>query len=108
MPRRRSVVGDNASSSRSRISWRIQLRNGKVDFSDQFIRPNYSAQLTELNGSIGRLRSGTREMATIALRGRAAGTALLDISGQFNPTANPLALDIRARATDLELAPLSP
>ena len=86
----------------------IQLRNGRVDFSDQFIRPNYSAQLTELNGSIGRLRSGTREMASIALRGRAAGTALLDISGQLNPTAKPLALDIRARATDLELAPLSP
>ena len=86
----------------------IQLRNGRVDFSDYFIRPNYSARLTELNGSIGRLRSGTREMASISLRGRAADTALLDISGEFNPTAKPLALDIRARATDLELAPLSP
>jgi len=86
----------------------IVLRNGRVDFSDRFVRPNYSARLTELNGQIGRLRSGTREMATITLRGRAADTALLDISGAFNPTANPLALDIRARATDLELAPLSP
>ena len=38
----------------------------------------------------------------------AADTALLDIGGAFNPTAQPLALDIRARATDLELAPLSP
>jgi pyruvate/2-oxoglutarate dehydrogenase complex dihydrolipoamide acyltransferase (E2) component len=84
------------------------LRNGRVDFSDRFIRPNYSARLTELNGSIGTIRSGTREMATISLRGRAADTALLDISGQLNPTAQPLALDIRARATDLELAPLSP
>jgi Domain of Unknown Function (DUF748) len=47
-------------------------------------------------------------MATIELRGKAAGTALLDIKGQINPTAKPLALDIRARATDLELAPFSP
>ena len=47
-------------------------------------------------------------MATVALRGRAAGTALLEISGQINPTVKPLALDIRAKATDLELAPLSP
>jgi len=72
------------------------------------VRPNYSARLTELNGSIGAIRSGTREMATISLRGRAADTALLDISGQINPTVQPLALDIRAKATDLELAPLSP
>jgi len=85
-----------------------QLRNGRIDFTDRFIRPNYSARLTELNGQLGRLRSGTREMATISLRGRAAETALVDISGQINPTAHPLALDIRARATDLELAPLSP
>jgi hypothetical protein len=47
-------------------------------------------------------------MATLALRGRAEGSALLEIAGQVNPSARPLALDIRAKATDLELAPLSP
>ena len=47
-------------------------------------------------------------MATIELRGRAAGTALLEITGKLNPLARPLALDIKAKATDLELAPLSP
>lgn len=85
-----------------------KLVNGRVDFTDRFVRPNYSAELTELNGSLGAFRSGSREMAALELRGRAAGTALLDISGQLNPTADPLALNIRARATDLELAPLSP
>jgi Domain of Unknown Function (DUF748) len=77
-----------------------KLTNGKVDFSDRFVRPNYSAALTELN-------SDTREMATLEVRGRAAGTALLEIGGQINPFAKPLALDITAKATDLELAPLS-
>ena len=85
-----------------------KLTNGRVDFSDHFVRPNYSAELTELNGSLGAFRSGSRDMATLELHGRAAGTALLDISGQLNPTAQPLALNIRAKATDLELAPLSP
>ena len=85
-----------------------RLRNGRIDFTDRFVRPNYSVRLTELNGRIGALRSDTREMATISLQGRAAQTALIDISGQINPTARPLALDIRAKATDLELAPLSP
>lgn len=85
-----------------------RLVNGRIDFTDRFVRPNYSAALSELNGRLGAFRSGTREMATLELRGRAAGTALLDISGQLNPTAEPLALDIRAKAIDLELAPLSP
>lgn len=86
----------------------VKLNNGRIDFSDRFVRPNYSANLTELNGALGAFRSGTREMATLELRGRAAGTALLDIRGALNPTADPLALDIQAKATDLELAPLSP
>ncbi|MEP7296228.1 MAG: DUF748 domain-containing protein [Burkholderiales bacterium] len=85
-----------------------KLINGRVDFSDHFVRPNYSAALTELNGQLGAFSSGSRDMATLELKGRAAGTALLDISGQLNPTAKPLALDIKAKATDLELAPLSP
>ena len=86
----------------------VQLANGRIDFTDRFVRPNYSADLSELNGRLGAFRSGTREMATLELHGRAAGTALLDIRGALNPTADPLALDIQAKATDLELAPLSP
>lgn len=86
----------------------VRLVNGKVDFTDRFIRPNYSAALTELNGRLGAFDSSTRDMATLELRGRAAGTAQLEIVGSLNPTAQPLALDIQARATDLELAPFSP
>ena len=86
----------------------VRLAGGKVDFTDRFIKPNYSAALTELNGSLGAFNSTTRDMATLELKGRAAGTALLEISGALNPTAQPLALDIRAKATDLELAPFSP
>jgi uncharacterized protein involved in outer membrane biogenesis len=85
-----------------------QLRNGKVDFSDHFIRPNYSAQLTELNGRLGAFGSDLRDMAALELHGKAAGTAILEISGALNPTVNPPVMDIHAKATDLELAPLSP
>ena len=84
-----------------------KVTNATVDFTDRFIRPNYSAKLTELNGSLGVVRSDSRDMAPITLKGRAAGTALLDIAGQVNPMVEPLALDINAKATDLELAPLT-
>ncbi|MFM2448317.1 MAG: hypothetical protein RIS44_767 [Pseudomonadota bacterium] len=85
----------------------VKVVNATVDFTDRFIRPNYSAKLTELNGSLGAVRSDSRDMAPITLKGRAAGTALLDIAGQVNPMVEPLALDINAKATDLELAPLT-
>ncbi|BAL95730.1 DUF748 domain-containing protein [Rubrivivax gelatinosus] len=86
----------------------VEFVDGRVDFRDRFIQPNYSASLSELNGKLGRLRSGTREMATLEITGRAADTATLELRGALNPTADPLALDIAAKASGLELAPLSP
>ena len=85
-----------------------RLVNGRVDYTDHFITPNYSAALTELNGQLGAFSSDSPNLAALELHGRAAGTALLEITGQVNPFAKPLAMDIRAKATDLELAPLSP
>jgi len=82
--------------------------NGRVDFRDRFIRPNYSAQLSELNGTVGRLDSRTRDMATLQFSGRVAGTGLLEIGGAVNPTVIPPALDIKANAHDIELPGLTP
>ena len=85
-----------------------RLLNGSVDFSDRFVRPNYSARLSDLQGSLGRFASGQPETAPLSLRGRVAGTGLLDITGELNPGVSPPVLDIRAQASDIELAPLSP
>ena len=86
----------------------LKLVAGRVDYSDRFVKPNFSAALTELNGSIGAYRSGSGEPAALQLGGRVAGTGLLDIAGKINPGAVPRELDIAAKATDVELAPLSP
>ena len=86
----------------------IKLVDARVDYADHFVKPNYSAALTELNGSLGAFSTLARDMAPLQLHGRAEGTAILDITGQVNPLARPLALDIQAKATDLELAPLTP
>ena len=47
-------------------------------------------------------------MADLELRGRVEGTASLEIVGQLNPLAQPLALDVQGHMRDLELPPLSP
>ena len=85
-----------------------RLNNGRIDFNDRYIRPNYSAQLTELQGEMGTFRSDSPELAALQLRGRVAGTGLLEIAGRLNPATRPPQLDLRARASDIELPPLSP
>ncbi len=90
----------------------ISLVNGKVLFSDRFVKPNYSANLSELTGKLGAFSSvaeqGQVQLADLELRGRAEGTASLEILGKLNPLAKPLALDIGAKVRDLELPALSP
>ncbi|MET4579417.1 DUF748 domain-containing protein [Ottowia thiooxydans] len=90
----------------------VELVNGKVLFSDRFIRPNYSADLTELNGSLSAFSSiapaGAPQMADLKIVGRAEGSAALEVTGKLNPLAKPLALDIKGKVSDLELPPLTP
>ncbi len=90
----------------------VNLINGKVFFSDRFVRPNYSANLSDLTGKLSAFSSvapqGQPQLADLELRGRAEGTASLEILGKLNPLAKPLALDIKGLVRDLELPPLSP
>jgi hypothetical protein len=96
----------------------ISLINGQVRFSDRFVKPNYSADLSELTGKLSAFSSVTTRtadgtvaapnMADLELRGKAEGTASLEILGKLNPLAKPLALDITGKVRDLELPPLSP
>jgi hypothetical protein len=90
----------------------VGLINGKVFFSDRFVKPNYSANLSELTGKLSAFSSvaplGQPQLADLELRGRAEGTASLEILGKVNPLATPLALDIKGIVRDLELPPLSP
>ena len=112
-----AATADPALAPRIRIG-PFSLVNGTVDFADRFIRPNYRANLTDLTGRLGGFSSegaqatngetAAPQMADLELRGRAEGTASLQITGKLNPLATPLALDIEGRVRDLELPPLSP
>lgn len=104
---RAASAPDSAASAPEISAERIRLNRGIVDFSDRFVRPNYSARLSELQGSLGAFSTRSTSMAPLTLRGKVAGTGLLEIDGQLKPGA-PLALDVAANATDIELAPLSP
>lgn len=90
----------------------VSLVNGKVLFSDFFIKPNYSADLSQLTGRLSAFSSeapgGEPVLADLELRGRAEGSASLEVTGKLNPLAKPLALDIVGKVQGLELPPLTP
>ena len=58
----------------------MSLSGGRVYFSDRFIKPNYSADLTELTGRLSGFSSvastGSPQMADLELRGKAAAPLL--------------------------------
>ncbi|OQW89104.1 MAG: hypothetical protein BWK72_03825 [Rhodoferax ferrireducens] len=89
----------------------ISLLGGHINFTDRFIKPNYSADLTELVGKLSAFSSQTAageiQLADLELRGRAEGSATLEVLGKINPLVQPIALDIQGKVRDLELAPLS-
>ncbi len=86
----------------------MSLVNGRIDFTDLFVKPNYSADLSELTGRLSAFSSSSPALADLELRGKAQQTAALEITGKLNPLAKPLELDITAKMRELDLAPLSP
>lgn len=88
----------------------IALVNGNIAFSDRFVKPNYSARLSEVTGGLGAFsnHSGASSApAQVSLRGRVEGTGTLDIGGQLNPLLTPPVLDMVGKVRELELPPLS-
>jgi hypothetical protein len=85
---------------------KITLQGGNVNFSDFFIKPNYSANLTGVGGAVTEM---TPEKAgDVDLRAKIENIAPVEILGRVNPLAADLFLDIKASAKDIELPPLSP
>ncbi|HEY9380072.1 MAG TPA: DUF748 domain-containing protein, partial [Burkholderiales bacterium] len=84
----------------------ITLRNGQLSFSDFFIKPNYSAEVAALTGTITAM--SPEQAGRIALSGAINETAPVTISGDINPLAQSLFLNIDASAKEVNLPPLSP
>ncbi|MFT4101301.1 MAG: DUF748 domain-containing protein [Burkholderiaceae bacterium] len=85
---------------------KITLVDANVDFSDFFVRPNYSANLTGLNGGVSQL--SPEQPGDVELKGRIDNAGAVDVSGRLNPFSSALTMDIVADARDIDLPRLSP
>lgn len=86
----------------------VTLQGGNVNFSDKYIKPNYSASLVEIGGRVSGLSSEESRLADIDLRGKLENSAPLEIVGKINPLAKDLFLDLKVGFRDMDLSPLSP
>lgn len=86
----------------------ITLAYGQLNFTDDFIKPNYTANLMKLHGTIGGF--GTRPgapPAAITLEAALNDNAPVAINGTLNPLQPDATLDITGKATDVELTRMS-
>ncbi|MGH7826423.1 MAG: DUF748 domain-containing protein [Candidatus Binatia bacterium] len=85
---------------------KVHLQRGNVNFSDFFVKPNYSANLTDVQGTISELKPETPgDLDVVA---KLDGAAPVEIRGKINPLSKELSLDIVADAKEIELNTLSP
>jgi hypothetical protein len=109
-----SPAGDQATEAHaapdagpSRVTiGKINLRDGNVNFSDFFVKPNYSVNLTQFRGSVSELKP--EAPGDLLLQAKIDNAAPVEINGKINPLAKNLFLDIKANARDIELSPLTP
>lgn len=87
---------------------KITLKNGRVNYTDHYIKPHYSTTMEALGGSIGAISSTKPVAAPINLHGTLNSGGNLKIVGTVNPLAKPLALDMGIDANGIELTRLSP
>jgi hypothetical protein len=86
---------------------RIRFLDSRLNFTDHFIKPNYTADVGELNGSVTGLSSDSAARAVVDLKGSYAKSAAVVISGTVNPLSGDLFLDVAAKGSDIELPALS-
>lgn len=87
---------------------KVILRHGNINFSDHYIKPHYSANLTDIKGTITGLSSSPKSRAQVKLAGSVNHDAPIDITGEINPLGASLYADIKAAAKGIELSPMTP
>jgi uncharacterized protein involved in outer membrane biogenesis len=86
----------------------VTLARGQLNYTDNFIKPNYTANITDLAGSIGAFGSDQGPPAALILQGKLDENSPVDIIGSINPLTPVAFLDIKAKADGVELTHLSP
>jgi uncharacterized protein involved in outer membrane biogenesis len=86
----------------------LVLQNGRVTYTDNFIKPNFTANLVAITGTIGAFGTHSTTPAPVDVAAKLASNGPVSIKGQVNPLIAKPALDLTASAHDVELPNLTP
>lgn len=86
----------------------LVLQNGRVNYTDNFIKPNYTANLVAIKGTVGAFGTESATSAPVDVTANLAGNGPIAIKGTVNPLIEKPALDLTASAHDIELTNLTP
>ena len=86
---------------------RIAFTDSRLNFTDHFIRPNYTADVGELHGSVTNLSSDPASRGVVDLQGSYDQASPVAITGTINPLSGDLFLDVAANARDIALPRLT-
>jgi uncharacterized protein DUF748 len=101
------AVHDAAPRPRDIRIDRITFAASRLNFTDHYIKPNYTADVGELHGSVTKLSSDPASRAVVALQGRWDSSSPVLIAGTVNPLRGDLFLDVAARGQEIDLTKLS-
>ena len=85
---------------------KVTFKGGNIDFNDQFIKPNYRANLADITGQISSL--APNNPGKLRVNGLVDKSAPLEITGELDPFGGDLFLDISAKITGIDLPIFSP
>ncbi|NTY37918.1 DUF748 domain-containing protein [Burkholderia diffusa] len=86
----------------------LVLQDGRVTYTDNFIKPNYTANLIAIKGTVGAFGTDSTTSAPVDVAANLAGNGPISIKGSVNPLIEKPALDLTATAHDIELTNLTP
>ncbi|WP_321809901.1 MULTISPECIES: DUF748 domain-containing protein [unclassified Burkholderia] len=86
----------------------LLLQDGRVTYTDNFIKPNYTANLVAIKGTVGAFGTDSTTSAPVDVAANLAGNGPISIKGSVNPLIDKPALDLTATAHDIELTNLTP
>jgi uncharacterized protein involved in outer membrane biogenesis len=86
---------------------RITFVDSRLNFTDHFIKPNYTADVDELQGTVTGLSSEPESRAVIDLKGSYDHASPVIIAGTVNPLRGDLFLDVAAKGEGIELPKLT-
>ncbi|MEA3122168.1 MAG: hypothetical protein QOH33_1729, partial [Paraburkholderia sp.] len=86
----------------------VVLQQGRVNYTDNFVKPNFNAKLVDIAGTIGAFGTDARAPAPVDISASLADNGPISIRGSVNPLVDKPSLDVSASAHDIELRNLTP